>query len=116
MKPRLRHAGYLHSWLQPNGKRMEYATAGTDNGIVFPAGVTGCKSVPFYVAVEEARIKRDYCPEKLKPGGCQLHNVQCGYPRCNEPPCECNACYSRRRVDEAAGRVTLKRYEHCEAK
>jgi len=28
----------------------------------------------------------DYCPEKLKPGGCQLHNLHCGYPQCNEPP------------------------------
>lgn len=28
----------------------------------------------------------DYCPEKLKPGGCQLHNLQCGYPACNTPP------------------------------
>ena len=28
----------------------------------------------------------DFCPEKLKPGGCQLHNLQCGYPKCNEPP------------------------------
>ena len=28
----------------------------------------------------------DYCPEKLKPGGCQLHNLHCGYPECNKPP------------------------------
>lgn len=28
----------------------------------------------------------DYCPEKLKPGGCQLHNLQCGYPKCNQAP------------------------------
>lgn len=30
--------------------------------------------------------KVNYCPEKLKPGGCQLHNLQCGYPACNQPP------------------------------
>lgn len=24
------------------------------------------------------------CPEKLKPGGCQLHNLHCGWPKCNE--------------------------------
>jgi hypothetical protein len=24
-----------------------------------------------------------HCKEKAKPGGCQLHNVQCGYPKCN---------------------------------
>jgi hypothetical protein len=28
----------------------------------------------------------DYCPEKLKPGGCQQHNLQCSYPECNRPP------------------------------
>ena len=26
-----------------------------------------------------------HCPEKLKPGGCQLHNLHCGWPKCNEP-------------------------------
>lgn len=31
-------------------------------------------------------VKVNYCPEKLKPGGCQLHNLQCGYPACNQPP------------------------------
>lgn len=31
-------------------------------------------------------LKRDYCPEKLKPGGCQLHNLHCGYPKCNAAP------------------------------
>jgi hypothetical protein len=30
--------------------------------------------------------RKDYCPEKRKPGGCQLHNLHCGYPKCNEPP------------------------------
>lgn len=30
--------------------------------------------------------QRDYCPEKLKPGGRQLHNLQCGFPDCNKPP------------------------------
>jgi len=25
------------------------------------------------------------CPEKLKPGGCQLHNLHCGWPDCNKP-------------------------------
>ncbi len=30
--------------------------------------------------------KRDYCPEKLKPGGCQLHNLHCGFPACNAAP------------------------------
>lgn len=24
-----------------------------------------------------------HCSEKSKPGGCQLHNLQCGYPNCD---------------------------------
>ena len=30
--------------------------------------------------------RKNYCPEKRKPGGCQLHNLHCGYPKCNEAP------------------------------
>lgn len=33
-----------------------------------------------------AQPRRDYCPEKLKPGGCQLHNLHCGFPKCNDQP------------------------------
>jgi Lar family restriction alleviation protein len=29
-----------------------------------------------------------HCPEKRKPGGCSLHNLQCGYPKCDQPPSE----------------------------
>ena len=24
-----------------------------------------------------------HCKEKQRPGGCQLHNLQCGYPNCD---------------------------------
>ena len=27
-----------------------------------------------------------WCAEKRKPGGCQLHNLQCGYPACDQKP------------------------------
>ena len=37
------------------------------------------------IAAPEPAVK-DHCPEKLKPGGCQLHNLHCGYPECNQPP------------------------------
>lgn len=30
----------------------------------------------------------DYCIYKQMPGGCPLHNLHCGYPKCNEPPAE----------------------------
>jgi hypothetical protein len=26
------------------------------------------------------------CPNKALPGGCPLHNVHCGYPKCDEDP------------------------------
>lgn len=26
-----------------------------------------------------------HCEQMKKPGGCQLHNLHCGYPKCNEP-------------------------------
>jgi len=28
------------------------------------------------------------CAEKAKPGGCQLHNLHCGYPACDTKPKE----------------------------
>lgn len=31
-------------------------------------------------------MSTDYCIEKRKPGGCQLHNLHCGYPACNKDP------------------------------
>ena len=31
------------------------------------------------------RPEGDHCPELKKPGGCQLHNLHCGYPKCNVP-------------------------------
>lgn len=27
-----------------------------------------------------------HCPQKAKPEGCQLHNLQCGYPECDRRP------------------------------
>jgi hypothetical protein len=27
-----------------------------------------------------------HCKEKAKPGGCQLHNLHCGYPACDRKP------------------------------
>lgn len=27
-----------------------------------------------------------HCAEKRKPGGCQLHNLHCGYPKCDRKP------------------------------
>ncbi len=36
------------------------------------------------VAEDEFRKPLHKCPEKLKPGGCQLHNLHCGYPKCDQ--------------------------------
>lgn len=27
----------------------------------------------------------NHCPQRNKSGGCQLHNLQCGYPSCDTP-------------------------------
>lgn len=37
---------------------------------------------------------KDYCRNHTAPGGCQLHNVQCGWPKCNEPPEPTFICWS----------------------
>ena len=31
-------------------------------------------------------IKTGFCKEKAKPGGCPLHNLFCGYPKCDQKP------------------------------
>lgn len=31
----------------------------------------------------EAQYTYGHCPERSKPGGCQRHNLQCGYPNCD---------------------------------
>jgi hypothetical protein len=30
-------------------------------------------------------VAQTHCSEKRKPGGCQLHNLHCGWPKCNKP-------------------------------
>lgn len=32
---------------------------------------------------EEPKYTTGHCKEHAKPGGCQLHNLQCGYPECD---------------------------------
>ena len=52
-----------------------------------------------------------HCSEKLKKGGCQLHNLHCGWPKCNTAPtlptlpapkqakpAECKCCYGTGRI------------------
>ncbi len=34
---------------------------------------------------EALAVQPTYCAEKLKPGGCQLHDLHCGWPSCNKP-------------------------------
>lgn len=41
-----------------------------------------------------------HCKEKAKKGGCQLHNLHCGYPACD-------------RNLELSGKVSRKLAEHC---
>ncbi len=41
----------------------------------FKDGWQAAQAVPAYT--------EGHCKEKAKPGGCQLHNLQCGYPACD---------------------------------
>lgn len=53
-----------------------------------------------------------HCPEKLKPGGCQLHNLQCGWPDCNQPPAQDDP-----EIEDLIGRLMSSDpdFEDCEA-
>jgi len=46
-------------------------------------------------------MSADHCQEMLKPGGCQLHNLHCGYPKCNEPPEPAPVRYDIERMEKA---------------
>ena len=35
---------------------------------------------------QEITFTTGHCPNKAQPGGCQLHNLQCGYPTCDRWP------------------------------
>lgn len=37
-------------------------------------------------AVQPPAYTEGHCAEKAKPNGCQLHNLQCGYPTCDRKP------------------------------
>jgi hypothetical protein len=40
---------------------------------------------PAPLPVQEQRLSftTGHCKEKRKPGGCQLHNIHCGFPACD---------------------------------
>ena len=35
---------------------------------------------------QELTFTTGHCANKAQPGGCQLHNLQCGYPTCDRWP------------------------------
>lgn len=35
---------------------------------------------------EQPQYTTGHCKERAKPNGCQLHNLQCGYPECDRKP------------------------------
>ena len=37
-----------------------------------------------------AEYTTGHCPNHNQPGGCQLHNLQCGWPNCDRKPVEHN--------------------------
>ena len=47
------------------------------------------KRVPLYLSAGAKPVTHftaGHCAENKKPGGCQLHNLQCGYPSCDRRP------------------------------
>ena len=38
------------------------------------------------IAEAESRFTEGRCEHKKAPGGCQLHNLHCGYPDCDRKP------------------------------
>lgn len=41
---------------------------------------------PFSPTDQSPILTIGQCKEKAQPGGCQLHNLQCGYPTCDSAP------------------------------
>jgi uncharacterized protein YwbE len=41
---------------------------------------------PFSAPIHSPILTIGHCKEKAQPGGCQLHNLQCGYPVCDHKP------------------------------
>lgn len=37
----------------------------------------------YYGRSADAEFTTGHCAERAKPNGCQLHNLQCGYPDCD---------------------------------
>jgi hypothetical protein len=56
-----------HRWLREKGRDHD-------------AGIAALKTEP------ESRPAVIHCGEAKKIGGCQLHNLHCGWPKCNEAP------------------------------
>ena len=66
----------------------EYYTNGTVMGFSFSqlerfAALVAEKEREAWVKKTPTTVTTGHCKEKAKPGGCQLHNIQCGFPACD---------------------------------
>jgi len=41
-------------------------------------------------SLEGPQFTTGHCENKAQPGGCQLHNLHCGYPNCDRRPAPAN--------------------------
>lgn len=55
------------------------------DSLVRDLGERGLRIVP---AEPVAEYTTGHCARKKAPGGCQLHNLQCGYPNCDRKKTE----------------------------
>jgi hypothetical protein len=71
---RLKQLGQIHEPEGESGHYMPMRKTSAGNFVM-----------ALYAAPNQAE-PQIHCPEKLKKGGCQLHNLHCGWPKCNTAP------------------------------
>ena len=69
------YLAYLEAAVSEAGFEIKHdgGTLGDSNFRLEPKG--GSTDAPKYTT--------GHCDNRKKPGGCQLHNLQCGYPKCD---------------------------------
>ena len=70
----------LHRW---DSSKWDWAKQGPTADLMAALRVAVEAQPAPAVAVEPTN---GYCANRKAPGGCQLHNLQCGYPQCDQQP------------------------------
>jgi hypothetical protein len=65
-------------------KDLQEIAAGHDNAASTIRGLIAALSAPAQPASGEAVKTTGHCENRKQKGGCHLHNLHCGYPKCDE--------------------------------